>query len=83
MNAANYFKDQGRSSCQLDTFMFRGTIFIYIYIQQCKDEGGGGGHRLHNNRLDITLLGYKSALVYLYPGIINKYWGIINISKLN
>ena len=56
---------------------------LYIYIQQCKDEGGGGGHRLHNNRLDITLLGYKSALVYLYPGIINKYWGIINISKLN
>ena len=53
-----------------------------LYIQQCKD-GGRGGVRLHNNRLGITLLGYKSALVYLYPGIINKYWGIINISKLN
>ena len=75
MNATNYFKDQGRSSSRFNTCMFRGTDNLYIYIQQCKDGGGGGGHRLHNNRLDITLLGYKSALEYLYPGIINKYWG--------
>ena len=51
------------------------TIFIYIYNNVKMGVVVGGGHRLHNNRLDITLLGYKSALEYLYPGIINKYWG--------